>query len=281
MQRASTKTFSKGLVVEKIGESMCRECKKSFEVQRIFFNGELKLEGDLNETICFSCQRKLEDQLIVEDMLKQQEKAKGERKLRIFEKHSMLSEDLSEARFENYEPNHESKQAAKEKAVWYATNFKKIVDGELGWQSLLFQGSYGLGKSHLAYSIAHNVIEQGYGVVFIDTPTLLRKIREAYSRESELSESDIFQIISDADLVVFDDMGAEYVKQTSEESWAVDKLFQAIQSRIGKPTIYTTNYQSGDLAAKYGQHGGRIVSRMMKGTKPVKFYGEDHRVRGF
>jgi len=280
------KTFSKGMNAEKIADKTCEQCTQPFEIFKIIVGGKVVSPGNLNETLCFPCQRKKEDREKVEEAFKQMELAKSQRKLRIFEKHSMLSEDLAEARFHNYIPDDPSKAEAKTKAEWYAKNFPKFLneelnDEKLGWQSLLFQGSYGLGKSHLAYAIAHEVIQQGYGVIFVDTPTLLRKIRETYSKGSELSESDIFELISESDLVVFDDMGAEYVKQNDNESWAVDKLFQAIQSRIGKPTVYTTNYISSDLAAKYGQHGGRIVSRMMKGTKPIKFFGEDYRVKGF
>ena len=108
-------------------------------------------------------------------------------------------------------------------------------------------------------------------------PDLLTAFRDTYNKKT--SESELLNVVKDVDLLVLDDVGAEYVKnKNGEESWAVDKLFQIINSRIGKPTIYTTNYESKDLIKKYGYHGGRIVSRMMQNADVIKMDGKDYRV---
>lgn len=211
------------------------------------------------------------------DFKQRMDEQKGER---LFQQYSLIPSDLNKASFETYIPANDSQKDALKKAQWYGNNFKTIIESH-EWNSLLFQGEYGLGKSHLSYSIANAVKEQGYKVVFIDTPSLLRLIRESFSNKS-FSESDIHKVCAGVDLLVLDDIGAEYVKmKNGEESWAVDVLFQLIGSRVDKPKIFTTNYDSKGLSAKYGQHGGRIVSRMMKGTKPIKLVGEDYRTKGW
>lgn len=197
-----------------------------------------------------------------------------------FWNNSLVPSDTEDCRFDNYQPKSDSQHDALRKAKRYADNFKSIVE-EGKWNSLLFQGDYGIGKSHLSHSIAMVLKEKRFKVIFADTPMLMKKIKSTYGNHKE-SEITIFEKIEEADLLILDDLGAEYVKsKNGEESWAVDTLFSIIGSRVDKPNIFTTNYESGDLAKKYGTHGGRIISRMMKGTKPIKMTGEDFRTKGW
>ncbi len=256
-----------------IGTRICETCGSEVKVISTSFAGK-----DMEVSQCLACESKrIEDEC--NRFFAEQKKRKA---AEIFERYSFISDDLKEATFDNYVPDHESKVEAKKKAMWYASNFEKIANKQYDFQSLLFIGGFGLGKSHLAYSIAEAVKQQGYTTIFMDTPSLLRVIRESYDKNSKFTESEILEACFKADLLVLDDIGAEYVKNDGSESWATDKLFQVIYSRMGKPTIYTTNYNASELIDKYGQPaGGRIVSRMMKGTKVVKFDGEDYRTRGF
>lgn len=256
-----------------IGKRICESCGNEVNIIRTSFVGK-----EMEVSNCLTCESKrIEDEC--NRFFAEQKKRKA---AEIFKRYSFISDDLKEATFDNYVPDHESKAEAKKKAMWYARNFEKIANKQYDFQSLLFIGGFGLGKSHLAYSIAESVKRQGYVAIFMDTPSLLRVIRESYDKNSKFTESEILEACFKADLLVLDDVGAEYVKNDGSESWATDKLFQVIYSRMGKPTVYTTNYSASELVEKYGQPaGGRIVSRMMKGTKVVKFEGEDYRTRGF
>lgn len=282
--QSDIKAFSKGIYLEPLVTKECDTCKGGFTINNHYVNGELKAEGNIHETTCWPCKMKAENEALAKKAQDDYEKNKC---IRFFRKFSIVPDELEEARFTNYDPDHSSKAEALKKAKYYADNFdklpfqKKLPNGKMmDWQSLIFQGKYGLGKSHLLHSIARMLVDKGYYVVFIDTPSFLRLIMSTFNKNSTLSESEIFDAINKADFVVFDDIGAEYVKKAEEESWAVDKLFQALQSRIGKPTGYSTNYNSEGLTKKYGPHGGRLFSRMMKGTEAVKFLGDDYRMRG-
>jgi DNA replication protein DnaC len=282
--KTNMQAFSKGIHLEPLVTKECDTCKGGFTINNHYVNGELKLEGDVNATTCWPCQVKAENEALAKAAQDDYEKNKC---IRFFRKFSIVPDELEEARFTNFEPDDDSKDEAHKKALYYANNFeklpfqKKLPNGKvIDWQSLLFKGEYGLGKSHLLHSIARMLVDKGYYVIFIDTPSFLRMIMSTFNKNSALSENEIFEAINKADFVVFDDIGAEYIKKTEHESWAVDKLFQALQSRIGKPTGYSTNYSSKDLTEKYGKHGGRLFSRMMKGTEPVKFFGDDYRMRG-
>jgi DNA replication protein DnaC len=197
-----------------------------------------------------------------------------------FWNNSLVPSDTQDCSFDTYKPTNQSQYDALKKAKWYADNFKQLRSDKQ-YNSLLFQGAYGIGKSHLSHSIAIALKEQRYKVIFADAPLLMKKIKNTYGNYKE-SELVIFKNIEKADLFILDDLGAEYVKsKDGEESWAVDTLFSIIGSRVDKPNIFTTNYDSAGLAKKYGVHGGRIVSRMMKGTRAVRMDGEDFRTKGW
>lgn len=226
---------------------------------------------------CLTCDdRQLKEQQ--KELYKQQEWRKAKA---IFEQYSFVSEDLLNASFENYIPDDDpSKEDALKKAKWYADHFMDDEFKQKNFQSLFFRGSYGLGKSHLSYCIAKAVAEKGYQSLYINIPDLMTAIKDTFNKQSKTTEAEIMKIINNVDLLVLDEIGAEYVKaEDGRESWSVDKLYQIMNSRIGKTNVLTTNYSAGDLIKKYGHHGGRLVSRMMQGTKVIQVQGEDWRLK--
>ncbi|WP_185762558.1 ATP-binding protein [Bacillus methanolicus] len=168
----------------------------------------------------------------------EQQEAKKARLKRIFEENSFINPSLKEATFENFESN-EFRQAL-QKAKRYVEEFDLKNP-----KNLFFQGSFGTGKSHLSMSIAKALTEKGYTTIFISTPKLLTKIRNTYNKESGISEEQIINAIADADLVVFDDIGAE----GEISGWGMQKLFEVIDQRAGKHNIYTTNLSSIEFEA--------------------------------
>ena len=81
-------------------------------------------------------------------------------------------------------------------------------------ESIFMTGGTGLGKTHLSLSIAKKVIEQNYSVVYGSVPDLFRKIERAhFDRNSEESESEIVNTLKDCDLLMLDDLGAEFDSQ--------------------------------------------------------------------
>ena len=57
-------------------------------------------------------------------------------------------------------------------------------------KSLILQGSYGTGKSHLAYAIAKAVKSKGHTVAFMHIPMLMDRIKATYNKNAvETTES--------------------------------------------------------------------------------------------
>lgn len=269
MKTANTLISSK---VGIIGERICEVCGSKVLILKVKKDSEDREVSD-----CLTC----ETNKIQNQCQKLYEEAEENINLSVFKKHSIIPDDLKKARFATYKPDHTSKHEAKSIAIKYVKNFDKIKAGESNFQSLIFQGSYGLGKSHLSHAIAEEVLRKGHSVLFIDMPQMLQFFRNNI-QSKELGEAKIMSIISRVDLLVLDDLGAEYIKkENGKESWAVDKLIQILNMRTNKPNILTTNYNSRGLEEKYGVYGGRIVSRLMMGTKAVKLEGSDYRIQKF
>ena len=133
---------------------------------------------------------------------------------------------------------------AYEKTFAYAKNPK-------GW--IVFSGTYGCGKTHLAAAIANYRLSLGYPVLFINTPDLLDYLRSAYNPNVTVSYNDRFEQVRNAPLLILDDMGTENATE-----WAQEKLFQIINHRYHNqlPTVVTTNRELKDFE-------GRIYSRLV------------------
>ena len=129
-------------------------------------------------------------------------------------------------------------------------------------------GKTGLGKTHLSLAIAARVIERDFCTVYISAPELVRTVdNEQFGRSS----GDTLSVISDCDLLILDDLGAE---NSSERSASL--LYEVINGRISRslPIIVSTNYSINELQARYND---RILSRLL--SMNVRFFeGNDNRL---
>ena len=160
-------------------------------------------------------------------------------------------DELDHLTFENFQPRGRfgllPKQAA---SLEFAFNQAQIYARNLtGW--LLFIGSYGCGKTHLAAAIANFAVRIGVPTLFITVPDLLDTLRFAY-HDPEATFEERFEQIRSAPLLILDDFGTQ-----NATPWAQEKLFQIMNYRyINKlPLVVTTNYLEQDL-------DDRIASRL-------------------
>lgn len=145
----------------------------------------------------------------------------------------------------------------------YADNF--IIPCE----SILMTGGTGLGKTHLSLSIAKEVIDKGYSVVYGSVPDIFRKIESAhFSKKSD--DSEVIFTVKECDLLVLDDLGAEF-----DSPFYVSVLYDIINTRLnfGRPTVVSTNLSPQEIQSKYND---RIASRLLS-MKAMYFYGNDIR----
>lgn len=207
-------------------------------------------------------------------VIENERKAKMNRAKDVFDQNSLVNQSLLKATFESYIPPSPELENAKRMLVEYAWEF----DPREG-KNLLLSGTYGTGKSHLSFSVAKKLIEKGHTALFLSAPKLLTKIKETYSNKADFSENDLLNYIATVDLLVLDDLGTEYTNmRNGADNWTWTKLFEVIDSRSGKHTIYTTNLTGLELEAKVN---ARNFSRIMDNTEVVKMNGRDYRKKNF
>ena len=119
---------------------------------------------------------------------------------------------------------------------------REYADRPEGW--LLFQGSYGSGKTHLALAIANHRLQQDDDVLFMTTPDLLDHLRATYGPSSQIEYDALFERVRNTALLVLDDLGTE-----SPTPWAQEKLFQLLNHRYlhRLPTVLTMNLDEAQL----------------------------------
>ncbi len=138
--------------------------------------------------------------------------------------------------------------------------------------SLYLFGGAGLGKTHLALSIASVVLEQGGDVVYVSAQNAFEAVeRERFSDE----ESGTMPTLQNAGLLILDDLGTEYISP-----YVASSLYSLVNTRVCRraPTIYTSNIiNDADLQRRYTE---KVVSRLLGSCETLCFCGEDIRLQG-
>ncbi len=123
-----------------------------------------------------------------------------------------------------------------------------------GW--LVFVGTYGSGKTHLAASIGNFRAGLGFPPLLIMVPELLDSLRETFSSGSRVGYNRRFDDVKTAPLLILDDLGTQ-----SMTPWVREKLNQLFNYRYVAelPTIITMAESVEDLY----RSEPRIATRML------------------
>lgn len=170
--------------------------------------------------------------------------------------------------FDNYLVENDGQKKALAKCLRYADQFQ---DNLKTGKSLLLLGGVGTGKTHLANAIANKVIrEQGKTVLYSTVGNILRFIRSTFNG-SETSELEAYQVFSDPDLLIIDEIG---VQKASE--FELMALFDIINDRYENmvPTIIISNHGVDELSNYLGD---RVVDRLREGGELIVFNWSSNR----
>jgi DNA replication protein DnaC len=235
----------------------------------------MQLDPVTEKPFCFYCKHiAAEDKILAQQTIEAHARMTKRKVKDVFDQNSLINENLKKATFETYIPPSKELVEAKQKVRDFARLFNPNEA-----KNLLLVGTYGTGKSHLSFAATKFLLDAGFSCLFLSVPKLLTKIKETYNSKSKLSEEDLFEYIQQVDLLVLDDLGAEYTNKRNEnDNWAQTKIFEVVDSRAGKSTIYTTNLKSADLEAKVNE---RNFSRILDNTEIIKMNGKDYRRKQF
>jgi DNA replication protein DnaC len=155
-----------------------------------------------------------------------------------------------------------------------------VRDYPLVDRGILFMGSVGVGKTHLAVSILRGLIEKGISCRFYEYRALLKEIQNSYNPNTQTTEMSILAPLFEYEVVVLDELGA-----AKPSEWVQDMIGLIINGRYNekKLTILTTNYldegQSPMDETLGDRIGVRLRSRLYQMCKTIMIEGEDYRRR--
>jgi len=141
---------------------------------------------------------------------------------------------------ESFDPtfngSHESLRLAYRITDQFVTTYPVDTEG----RGILYTGTMGVGKTHLAVGLLHALItERGAQGLFCDYRELLKQIQESYNPSTHVTELQVLRPIFQAEVLLLDDLG--YIKPTE---WVWDTVALILNARYNakKTTIITTNY---------------------------------------
>ncbi|MDU5504867.1 MAG: ATP-binding protein [Anaerococcus vaginalis] len=195
---------------------------------------------------------------------------------------SNISRLVQRENFRTFNANLYSKNLYKDYPISPYENIKRIVnDAKIyannfpkSYRNLYIFGDVGRGKTFLINSIAKEILDKNYSVLYLTATKLFSFMNDylyAFSeRKEELKEK--YDLIFDSDLLIIDDLGSENDRNSNESN-----LFEIVNDRIinKKPMIFSSNYSEDELIEFYGD---RIFSRIIGSSHVMEIFGEDLRL---
>lgn len=170
-----------------------------------------------------------------------------------------------------------------------ARKFTDAYPADTAGRGILFVGSIGVGKTHLATGILQRLVrERGVRGLFCDYRELLKNIQNSYNPQVATTEMDLLKPVFTAEVLVLDDLGAQ---KPNEWSWDIVALILNTRYNEKLSTIVTTNYPDlpaggGELTAAQraareptlgDRIGDRMRSRLAEMCVRVEMRGNDFR----
>ena len=180
---------------------------------------------------------------------------------------SGVPSSLYDLTFDGYVPLPGKAEARKRVEEWVAD----VVAGTSG--SLILWGGTGVGKTHLVIAAVNALVEQHHGALYQAVNGWFAEMQAAFNDNAEGSAQQIAQRLARAEVLVLDDLGAEYLPRGSE--WKTSETEMLINERWEwrRPTLITTNLDPASL----GQHvQARTASRFLD-YEQVEVGGADMR----
>ena len=144
-------------------------------------------------------------------------------------------------------------------------------------RNLLICGNTGVGKTFLTNCIARELINGGYGVVYLSANELLTILEDyKFKRNTAADAETIYErhtAIQECDLLIIDDLGTESVN-----NFTVTQLFNLLNNRQlqRRSTIISTNLSMQHIKETYSE---RIFSRIASTYDYIRLFGEDIRLK--
>ena len=203
-----------------------------------------------------------------------------------------IPERYRDCTLDAFDPSYKGADASLSRALMTARKFAEAYPVDTAGRGLLFVGTAGLGKTHLAVGVLRRLIqERGAHGLFCDYRELLKNIQNSYNSQVKTTELELLQPVFDAEVLVLDDLGAQ-----KPNEWVWDTVALILNTRYNnqQTTIITTNWtdspagagvrfdKNGEKAARIedtlgDRIGDRMRSRLAEMCVKVEMKGDDFR----
>ncbi|WP_148716470.1 ATP-binding protein [Chitinolyticbacter meiyuanensis] len=158
-------------------------------------------------------------------------------------------------------------------ALEFATAFASAFEQGRSSRCAIFSGEAGTGKTHLAVGIALRIMHRyNRSAAFTTVQRYIRAVRDTWSRDSELSESEVVRHYAEPDLLILDEVGVQAGSE-NEKLILFDLLNERYEKR--KSTLMLTNLTVDECRAFLGE---RVFDRLREdGGEFVPFTWESQR----
>lgn len=192
---------------------------------------------------------------------------------------SNLSDILARENFETFDIGFFSEEPFESEGMTPRENMRRVVAECEGYvinfnetdENLLFYGPTGQGKTFLCNCIAKALLDKGSTVVYQTAFNLIKVLENQRFSQGDQKDKMGYQYLFDADLLIIDDLGTEFVN-----TFSTLELFNVINTRLlnKKKTVISTNLSPSQLKETYSE---RISSRLFGHYQFIYFYGKDLR----
>ncbi|AGL48245.1 ATP-binding protein [Streptococcus suis] len=217
--------------------------------------------------ICPECIKEQNEKQVQEEVEKHLNAGIYQKTYNVLMRDSTIPEDLKAASFDNF-----IIETPEEKQMldFVKNQTQKYLDGMNG--NTLLTGTTGVGKTHLAISLAKELNEayrakgEPKSVLFINLTEILREIRESFKFTSK--EGYYSRMLKEVDYLILDDLGVKLGNSSgqSKSAWEEEFIFDVLSHR--KNTIITTNLSNDEIANLYSE---RVASRVRTGLEENYF----------
>ena len=252
-----------------IGKLEIRQVKASCPLHGEYLANEVWLGGQLKEVSeCPECFKLKQAQKAIEEEKARKEEAERNRKQRIVETRMPLEYQTKD--FSTFIQETDSQKAAFKLARRFVKGWEKAKAGGYG---LLFLGSCGTGKTHLACAIMIELLKE-YAFSYpryYKASEIFSSVRSTYQAGSTTNEEETLKFFSSIQLLVIDEVG---VQKGSEAEKRI--LFSILDNRVtsNKPTILLSNLGPKALEELLGD---RLYDRVRSKCVPMLFAGSSMR----
>ncbi|MDE6491694.1 MAG: primosomal protein DnaI, partial [Lactobacillus sp.] len=148
-------------------------------------------------------------------------------------------------------------------------------------KGLYLSGNFGVGKTYMLAGLANTVAAMNKNVIFLHVPTFIAGLSSHFEDNSLNKE---IKRVSECDVLILDDIGAETLSQWSRD----DVLGVILQARMDNvlPTFFSSNLDMDKLEKHFAEtknavdpvKAARLMQRVRFLAKEVIVSGENRRI---